>query len=111
MYSTSETVTLAAPVVRLTEQKSEMDMVESVIAQAMRDGAQDMTAFEAMQAVQRVYGVSMWPGTVSRVVAQLKAAGRVIQDKKNRRLSRGPGASHVPSARLTVPVRQVEAFY
>jgi hypothetical protein len=69
-----------------------------------------MTAFEAMQAVQRVYGVSMWPGTVSRVVAQLKAAGRVIQDKQNRRLSRGPGASHVPSARLTVPLRQGD-FY
>jgi hypothetical protein len=47
---------------------------------------------------------------VSRVVAQLKAAGRVIQDKKNRRLSRGPGASNVPSARLTVPLRQVD-FY
>jgi hypothetical protein len=52
----------------------------------------------------------MWPGTVSRVVAQLKAAGRVIQDKQNRRLSRGPGASHVPSARLTVPLRQGD-FY
>lgn len=101
---------LAAPVLGLAGQKTEMDMVESVIAQAMRNGATDLTAFEAMQEVQRVYGVSMWPGTVSRVVAQLKAAGRVIQDKENRRLSRGPGASNVPSARLTVPARQVE-FY
>lgn len=102
--------TLAAPVVRLSDQKTEMDMVESVIAQAMREGATDLTAYEAMMEVQRVYGVSMWPGTVSRVVAQLKAAGRVIQDKENRRLSRGPGASNVPSARLTVPVKQAE-FY
>jgi len=68
--------TLAAPVVRLSDQKTEMDMVESVIAQAMREGATDLTAYEAMMDVQRVYGVSMWPGTVSRVVAQLKAAGR-----------------------------------
>ena len=32
-------------------------MVESVIAQAMRDGAADLTAFEVMTAIERVYGV------------------------------------------------------
>ena len=41
-------------------------------------------------------------------VANLVAAGRVLQDKTNRRPSAG---SKALSARLTVPVRQVEAFY
>ena len=103
-------VVISAPSVGLSCQKSQMDMVESVIAQAMRNGAPNMTAFEAMQAVQRVYGVSLWPGTVSRVVSQLVAAGRVVQDKHNRRLSQGVGASDVPSAVLTVPPLQGD-FY
>ncbi len=99
---------ISAPSVGLSDQKRQADMVESVIAQAMRDGAADLTAFEVMQAIERVYGERLWPGTVSRAVANLVAAGRVLQDKTNRRPSAG---SKALSARLTVPVRQVEAFY
>lgn len=106
----AQTATISPTVLGLRQQKSQLEMVESVIANAMRNGRANLTAFEAMNEVQRVYGVQMWPGTVSRVVSQLVAAGRVLQDKQNRRLSQGPGASDIPSAVLTVPMRQADCY-
>jgi len=100
-------VLLAAPTVRLTDQARQGDLVEAVIVHAMLEGAADMTAFEVEDALRIRFNEVMTPNIVSRVVANLVAAGRVQQDKEDKRPSQGsvirPQGSRKLSCRLSVP--------
>lgn len=104
---TGQSVLLAAPTVRLTEQARQGDMVEAVIVHAQLEGDTDLTAFEVEDALRVRFGEYMPPNIVSRVVANLVAAGRVVQDKDDKRPSRGsvvrPQGSRKLSCRLSVP--------
>lgn len=103
---TQGSVLLAAPTVRLTDQARQGDLVEAVIVHAMLDGAADMTAFEVEDALRIRFNEVMTPNIVSRVVANLVAAGRVQQDKEDKRPSQGsvirPQGSRKLSCRLSV---------
>ncbi len=102
-----DTTLLAAPAIRLSEQARQGDMVEAALVNAMRDGASDLTAFELEDEVRRQFGEHFTANIISRIVANLVAAGRVVQDKEDRRPSAGsvyrPQGSRVRSCRLSVP--------
>lgn len=104
---TRGSVLLAAPTVRLTDQARQGDLVEAVIVHAMLEGAADLTAFEVEDALRIRFNEVMTPNIVSRVVANLVAAGRVLQDKESKRPSQGsvirPQGSRKRSCRLSVP--------
>lgn len=89
-------------------QMSMLDQIESVIAQAMRNGAKDLSMKEVQLAMVRVYGRSVELSSISARVNELVSAKRVVRDKVNLRPCTVTGKAIEP---LSVVAEQERMFY
>lgn len=89
------------------KRKSLADLIEAVVANAMRSGAKDMTMREVQQALVTKYARSVDMSSISGRVSELIEAKRMVRDKTVTRVCTVSGYTVHP---LTVPPQQVRMF-
>lgn len=73
--------------VGLQGQKTQMDLVESVVRAACLHGAADISMREVQQALTRDHGVSLDLSSISGRVTALVSAKRVVRAEESRKCS------------------------
>jgi hypothetical protein len=88
--------------------KSLLDLIESVVAQACRSGAKDLSMKEVQAALRRVHGRDVEVASISARVNELVSAGRLVRDKLHMRPCTVTGRNIEP---LSAPMVQDRMFY
>jgi hypothetical protein len=108
MSGAAQTSRQAVAEISGTVRKTLGDLIESVVASAMRSGARDLSMKEIQAELRRVHGRDVEVATISARVNELVTAKRLVRDAHGHRPCRITGKTVAP---LTVPLVQERMFY
>lgn len=104
----AESSRAALGAISLTDQKTQLNEVFSVVLAAVRNGSQDISGREIVQAYEKQHiGARIDPGTVAARLNALVAAKRLVRLPNKTRPCTVTGRQIIP---VTVPAQQDRMF-